>query len=147
MDGSFARFVEFDTNGGCWLWTGALNEWGYGRVAERGRPILAHRASWQAAKGPIPDGLCVLHRCDVRPCVNPSHLFLGTVAENNADRAAKGRTCRGERMLTAKLSEAAVREILNSPLGDTALARRFGVDRTTIRQVRERVSWRHVEAS
>ncbi len=64
---------------------------GHRRISFEGRMWLAHRVAWLIEKGPVPDGLCVLHRCDNPPCVNPEHLFLGTVQDNNADRDAKGR--------------------------------------------------------
>jgi HNH endonuclease len=64
---------------------------GYGLQKFRGKTRLAHRVAWMLANGEIPDGLCVLHRCDNPPCVNVDHLFLGTHADNVADKMAKGR--------------------------------------------------------
>lgn len=78
----------------CWPWVGgSLNE-GYGCIrlgSSHGRIVLAHRAAWAIANGPIPDGLFVLHHCDNPPCCNPAHLFLGTHQDNMDDMVAKGR--------------------------------------------------------
>ena len=78
----------------CWVWIGHRKETNYGVISEgkrKGRPKSAHRYSWEIHNGPIPEGLCVLHRCDNPPCVNPEHLFLGTLADNAQDMLAKGR--------------------------------------------------------
>lgn len=78
----------------CWEWTASRKERGYGVFSRPGHnngALKAHRVSWELANGPIPDGLCVLHRCDNPPCVNPAHLFLGTIADNNRDMSLKGR--------------------------------------------------------
>ena len=80
--------------GACLLWTGATNEKGYGVIGAgaRGAGVLkVHRVAWELARGPIPEGLFVLHRCDIPACCNVAHLFLGTNADNVADMIAKGR--------------------------------------------------------
>lgn len=77
---------------GCWLWTAATTNYGYGHIRLKGtEDVSAHRVSWMLAYGSIPEGMHVLHRCDVPACVRPTHLFLGTHADNMADMTAKGR--------------------------------------------------------
>lgn len=112
---------------------------------------LAHRVSWTLYRGEIPDGLCVLHKCDTPPCVNPEHLFIGTLQDNNADMAAKGRWSingprglKGESHPQAKLTVQSVREIRASTETSTILARRYGVSLTTLCNAREGKTWRHL---
>ena len=132
-----SRFVVMET--GCWEWTGSKSLYGYGAILlARGHLVSAHRASWILYKGPIPDKLCVLHKCDNPPCVNPEHLFLGTRAENNRDKAEKMRSNLGERSPLAKLTNAQAVEIF--ALRDTSLSQqevgdRFGVSKTAIRHI------------
>lgn len=120
-----------DTNG-CWIWQGATigprHEYGYCGYGGK-TSVLAHRASFLIFNGEIPDNLCVLHTCDVALCCNPKHLFLGTKADNNKDRFAKGR-------YKTKLSEAQVLEI-RAALGITqkALAIKYGVSQVYINQI------------
>ena len=76
---------------GCWLWTGAKKPNGYGNLTWVGKTLIAHRASYMAFHGPIPEGMNVCHHCDTPSCVNPAHLFLGNQADNIADMDAKGR--------------------------------------------------------
>lgn len=85
-----------EPNTGCVLWTGSLVNDTYGQLSFRGESHRAHRASYQAFKGPIPPGLYVLHHCDTPACVKPEHLFLGTAGDNARDCARKGRN-RGPR--------------------------------------------------
>lgn len=82
-----------EPNTGCWLWLGGTQAAGYGFFKHAG-DTTAHRSSWILYRGPIPEGLHVLHKCDVRQCVNPDHLFLGTQVDNMKDMAAKGRAQR-----------------------------------------------------
>jgi hypothetical protein len=139
-----------EPNSGCWLWTGSVNNWGYGRGRARGlRERGAHRISFRAHRGPISPGLLVLHRCDTPSCVNPDHLFLGTTSDNSKDMVAKGRQARigGESHRGAKLTECAVRDIRaiaksGRPYSVSELARQHGVSRRAIRFVITGASWK-----
>lgn len=88
LDARFwAKVTKTET---CWLWAGAKAA-GYGVIRRSRRSIKAHRYTWELTNGPIPDGLFACHTCDVRACVNPAHLFLGTNGDNQRDSVAKGR--------------------------------------------------------
>lgn len=129
----------------CWLWTGSTTD-GYGMIGtENSRAVRgAHRVSWELAHGPIPAGLCVLHRCDVRACVRPDHLFLGTRDDNMRDRNQKGRQAQHERHGKARLSAEEVAEIRKkSAAGATqrALASSYGVGKGTIQHIVSDKTW------
>ena len=96
---------------GCWLWLWSRNEFGYGVIGVAGRSKRAHRLSWEMVNGPIPDGMVVCHHCDNPACVNPEHLFVGTHADNVADKMSKGRCPRGETAGPARLTDAQTEEI------------------------------------
>lgn len=141
----------------CWPWIAKSLIDGYGVIGRGARTVgkeLAHRAAWIVTYGPIPEGegyhgCVVIHDCDNRLCCNPAHLYLATQADNVADMHAKGRFYTGERPRgsnhgNAKLTEEMVREIRGSADSGAALARRFGVDRSTVTSIRAGKGWRHV---
>ena len=152
----FAEKCEPNPETDCIEWVGARQPNGYGRIywgrREDGsyRIVFAHRAAWEMRHGEIPEGLCVLHRCDNRGCVNPDHLFLGTHADNMADMDAKGRRVRkgpeGIRARSAILDDDRVRAIrlLAGTMSQGAIGRRFGVDSATVNHILRGRTWKHV---
>ncbi len=147
---------------GCHLWTGTLStSGGYGQFRVGRRTLTAHRVAWVLARGDI-GGLFVCHRCDVRRCVNPEHLFLGTQADNMADKVSKSRqsmgrqhgasiknrfVMRGSAAPAAKLTESSVLEIRRRRDAGEALstiAADFGVNNSTVCEVSKRHTWAHI---
>lgn len=149
--------VHHEPNTGCFIWGGSEMGGGYGNFTVRRKSVKASRVAYELAHGPIPSGegwhgVCVMHKCDVRICVNPDHLILGTHAENMADRNRKGRAARlaGEKHGCARLSWEQVREMRAAyAAGGVSyedLMRRFDVSKPTVAGVITRRYWRdHVE--
>lgn len=150
--------VERVTESGCWIFTGATNEKGYGVVGRGGRGsgnAKAHRVTYEHFKGEIPKGLFVCHRCDVPSCCNPDHLFVGTNKDNMADCFSKGRGSkpptnghiRGSIHKGAKLTEFDVIEMrVLRKLGstETELANRYGISAATAHRIVSGERWTHV---
>lgn len=137
---------------GCWEWTGSGPDTGYGNIHVGGRNELTHRYSWALANGEIPRGLCVLHRCDNRKCVRPSHLFLGSKKDNTRDMFFKGRErnlgiLKGQDHGGAKLTTEDVlriREAAARGATHVSQAAEYGVDASLIGLIVRRKAWRHI---
>lgn len=143
----FWRRVE-KSEGGCWNWIGGKDSDGYGAIWFRGTMDRAHRVSWEMANGRSPGKLMVLHRCDNPACVNPEHLFTGTARDNAADCVSKGRNWNppGEFHPRAKLKNEQADEIRflrRSGISCGALARHYGLHRTTITRITQRITYKH----
>ena len=129
----------------CWMWQARTNSAGYGQLALKPRTVRAHRLAWELANGPIPDGLCVLHRCDRPGCQNPAHLFLGTDADNHRDMEEKGRIARGAKNGSAKLTREEVREIrklyATGRHSQRTLARQFSISPAHLCDIVNKKRW------
>jgi hypothetical protein len=122
----------------CWEWTASLDGRGYGQIRDPAinGPIRAHRLAYELAKGPIPQGMNVLHSCDNPKCVNPSHLSLGTQRENLRDAYQRKRrvALRGSRVLTPEQ----MKDVLSHRISSRAFARLYSVGKSTIAKVWDR---------
>lgn len=137
---------------GCWLWTGKPCGKGYGSLRSNNVRYYAHRASWIIHRGPIPPQMCVLHRCDNPPCVNPAHLFLGSLADNVRDMVEKGRQSSmpmpGEANGFSRFTDNDIREMRRQRKGGDLLAtiaRRFSTSQEYVSLIVKRKAWKHVE--
>lgn len=130
----------------CWNWVGATTN-GYGVLQVGTKLTKAPRIAWSIMRGKIPRGLCVLHKCDNRLCVNPRHLFIGTRSDNNRDRHSKGRTVvqKGEDNNWAKLTTKEVMKIRRIVgLSPRQIAPKYGVSWYAIWAIQNRKTWKHV---
>lgn len=140
----------------CWIWNASTDSSGYGHMKFCGEFKKSHRISWEIHNGPIPPKILVCHKCDNPPCVRPDHLFLGTNKDNKEDCVKKNRHYKGglpphvpgEKHGASILTEKQVLEIRKKYTGkygnSIALAKEFGVDRTNIRRIVKRLTWKHI---
>jgi hypothetical protein len=135
-----------DATGDCWLWNGSRTPNGYGKFGKD----YAHRLIWEILVGPIPDGLIVCHHCDVKNCVNPDHLFVGTYADNTADMVQKGRqrwdvNKAGERNGRATFTREQVERIraeADQGTSQKELIQRYAAPQSTINHIVRRYTWK-----
>lgn len=139
---------------GCWIWTASTGSGGYGQIGrwkECDPPVGAHVASWILNRGPVPYGVCVLHKCDNPICVNPDHLFLGSMSDNTADMMRKGRHVIGvrhrhEKNHNSKLNwdkVAEIRRLRSCGNSYRKIAEKMGVSQSLARQVGAGIIWNH----
>lgn len=158
---------EWTKTGDCWEWELGTFRQGYGRLYVRRKSMLAHRISYELNVGPIPEGMFVCHKCDNPPCVNPSHLFLGTALDNMRDKVSKGRhgnvsgddhhsRCRPETVLrgvrhwNSKLTEDDVLRIHALHAGgmiQRRLCERFNASPQTVSAILKGIKWKHLHPS
>lgn len=139
---------------GCWIWKMYTDKLGYGRIGSSAtKQVKTHRASYELAFGQIPDGIVVMHSCDVRNCINPYHLSVGSQADNVADMVAKGRLVPcppkfGSENPISKLDEEnvwAIRAFLKHKIhSQKAIAESYGVSEMTISRIANGKTWKHV---
>jgi hypothetical protein len=149
IDLRFWKYVDKKGENECWNWIGFKKQTGYGQIRgldknRKSKMLRSHRVSWILTNGEIPDSLCVLHKCDNPSCVNPKHLFLGTIKDNVQDMIKKGRNFlrTGIRIRRAKLKEHEVIEIINSKKPGSFLSKLYGVSNSTIYLIKGRGSWK-----
>lgn len=139
----------------CWIWTGHKTSRGYGKLKIEHRTVLMNRYSYELHYGKLEEGMCALHKCDNPPCVNPDHLFAGTIADNNNDRARKGRNAKtygrnmkGEANPISILTIKKVLEIRRMASCQehsiTEIAKLFGVSLPCVSHVVARRTWKHI---
>lgn len=147
--------VDVGESDACWEWQGTRVSSGYGQIRTDLGTEYSHRVSWQLHHGEIPAGKEVCHHCDNPPCVNPSHLFVGTRSANMKDMADKGRGNtdpswlyrKGERNSRAKLTENQVREIrylCSNGMMQKDVAKMFNVCKQAVSDIVRRKNWKHI---
>lgn len=151
LDERFWEKVDIRGEDECWEWQGSRHwRWKYGHFVISGKTVAAHRVSWELNnKKHIPPNMCICHKCDNPPCVNPNHLFLGTIADNNLDKKMKGRQDeKGEKNGRAKITEKDVFDIrVVHKLGATyaSIGREYELSPETISSICKGRLWSHVK--
>ena len=146
----YERFLTFVVKlEDCWEWSGYVDNHGYGRIMTDRGPVRAHRVSYVLHHGEVPGGQYVLHHCDNRKCVNPTHLYVGTHSQNMRDKVQRGRAFTGdakggEAHGRAKLTDEQVYKIRASDKPNPTLARQYGVTPSAIGLIKRRKTWVHL---
>lgn len=132
-----ARFLrKISKTNSCWLWTAFVNHTGYGIIAVNGKTKRAHRLAWELYNNCfIPKNMLVLHKCDVRNCVNPSHLFLGTQQDNVNDMMIKGRQTVWNRKLTNE-NVIDIKILIENGARNIDIAAKFNIDPSIVSRIK-----------
>lgn len=132
----------------CWLWTGRVDRWGYGKLNQQGKTVSAHRAVWKELVGPITPGVFLCHTCDRPNCVKPAHLYEGSQRTNMDDMIRRGRSTKGERHPMVRLSEKQAKEILRrGKAGErqSLIAAEFGISSVQVNRIVTGQRWGHLD--
>lgn len=133
---------------GCWEYRGTIEKCGYGVLQIGKKQWRAHRYMYVQVHGPVTDDVCILHKCDNRPCVNPDHLYAGSHCDNMRDKGQRGGSD-GMRNGRAKITDDQVREIRRlydaKELTQVELAARFGIGQSAISEIVRRTHWTHIK--
>jgi uncharacterized protein YfaT (DUF1175 family) len=133
-------YSQFDqTVEGCWNWKGCIGDVGYGVMSINNQAIRVHRVSWFVHNGEIPEGKYVLHTCDNRKCVRPSHLFLGTHLDNMRDKIVKGHTPQQDWHWNNKIPESemeTLRKMISDGISQKMIAKKYGVSQSHISHIK-----------
>jgi hypothetical protein len=139
------RYIP-EPNSGCWLWLGGVNPSnGYGRFYTNGNVVVsAHKFSFTFFIGPVPDGLILRHRCDIKTCVNPDHIIPGTYQDNSDDAVERNFVPSGEKHGMSLLTSDEVIAIFRAPGTIAEIARQFNISRMHAQRIKEKKVWRRV---
>lgn len=139
--------VEVKERHDCWFWRAGKDKNGYGMFWIKPQNQPAHKVAYKFEFGSFEKGLHVLHKCDNPSCVNPYHLFLGTNQDNIKDMIKKGRSLKGEKAHSAKLTEIEVKQIkklINEGMSSGMISKRFKVHKSTIKDIKALRTWIHI---
>jgi hypothetical protein len=140
--------VDIKGENECWEYKGYITQSGYGQFRLKGKGVRAHRFAYELTKGTIPEGACICHTCDNRPCCNPKHLWKGNPKENTEDRINKGRTLCGENNGRSKFTEddiISMKRLYQSGFTVGYIASRFGVGHGHISNILSGRQWKGVK--
>lgn len=138
----YKNISSLSNESGCWLYTKLIMK-GYGHINIGGKKIPAHRISYEIHHGKIPESMYVCHKCDVRACINPDHLFIGNHLDNMLDKVLKGRAA-------VKLNfeqVVQIKNLINAGVSDLNISKKYCVNRQTINKIRLNKLWKHVTSA
>jgi len=139
-------FMKTEITDTCWLWKGRTSH-GHGVFDYKKKPTFVHRFLWETFFGPLKQDECCCHKCDVRNCINPAHIFIGTREDNQRDMKTKGRSARGERNGAVKLTADAVlniRKLYDSGVFQRDIAKKFCVSQSCVSDIIRKRRWAHI---
>lgn len=133
---------HLDMSGEHWLWKRKTTIFGHGQLKYKRKMRLVHRLMWEFTRGPIPQGMCVCHKCDIPQCCKPTHLFIGSHSDNARDKVRKGRDNTAKKLTRAKVKQIATLLKLGTP--QKVLSEKFNVSISTISLIKNKKVWRFV---